>query len=107
MSSVDILSAIRLDAVQCELPVPATVRFRWTDVEEVLAVSRPAGDDELLTLQFRLRHGGLVEVDERVDGFTQLVEALPAVLPGFPDRTEWLYDVTGGDPFEAVVIFRA
>lgn len=82
-------------------------RFRWSDVRAVSVANRPGDLDEVLALRFALRDGGVIEVSEEVSGFTQLVQILPEVLPGFPDHNEWLYDAAETEPGAETLLFEA
>ncbi|HVR44546.1 MAG TPA: hypothetical protein VMS56_13995 [Thermoanaerobaculia bacterium] len=90
-----------------EISGSTPVRFRWSDLGSVTALTRPGELEDRLTLRLRLADGRTVEVDEATGGFTQLVEALPDILPGFPERNEWLYETAGGDPSEETVLYEA
>jgi hypothetical protein len=95
--------AIHLTSEGCE----AGVRFLWSDVRAVSAVTRPSEYDDLLALRFALRDGRTVELNETRPGFTQLVQFLPEVLPGFPDQNEWLYEATEAAPESETVLYEA
>lgn len=94
---------IRLTSEGCD----AGVTFLWSDVHAVSVVNRPSEDDDLLALRFALRDGRTVELNETRPGFTQLVQFLPEVLPGFPDQNEWLYDATEADPESETLLYEA
>lgn len=96
--------AISVTSEGCEA---AGVRFLWSDVGAVSVVSRPSESDDLLALRFALRDGRTLELVETRPGFTQLVQALPAVLPGFPDQNEWLYDASESDPQSEMLLYEA
>ncbi|MFN2441180.1 MAG: hypothetical protein ABR517_00705 [Thermoanaerobaculia bacterium] len=81
-------------------------RFFWSDVRAVSVASRPAHDDDVLVLRFTLRDGRSLELSEQIAGFTQLVQFLPEVLPGFPDHNEWLYEVSETEPGSETLLFE-
>lgn len=95
--------AIRLTSEGCDAGAP----FLWSDVRAVSVVTRPSEYDDLLALRFALRDGRTVELAETRPGFTQLVQVLPDVLPGFPDQNEWLYDASESDPESETLLFEA
>lgn len=101
MSAAD--APIHLTSEGCDAGEP----FLWSDVRAVSVVTRLYGDDDLLALRFALSDGRTVELNEARTGFTQLVQALPEVLPGFPDQNEWLYDASDGDPESETMLFEA
>lgn len=98
-------AALRLTTDGCELPGDA--RFRWSEVERISALTRSTGEEELLTMRFLLRNGQIVEINEGVPGFTQLVGFLPEVLSGFPDQNEWIYGMEEAGPTEEQILFEA
>ena len=96
-------TAIVVSPEGCQGPVP----FLWTEVRAVSVANRPAPDADVLALRFTLRDGRSIELSEEVPGFTQLVQFLPEVLPGFPEHDEWLYDAAGTAPNSETVLFEA
>ena len=96
-------SAIVVTSEGCE----GAARFLWSDVRAVSVANRPGERDDVLALRFTLRDGKAIEVSEEVSGFTQLVQVLPEVLPGFPDHNEWLYEASETEPGAETLLFEA
>jgi hypothetical protein len=95
-------TSINVTSEGCE----GAARFLWSDVRAVSVANRPAPDDDLLVLRFTLRDGRSVELSEQISGFTQLVQFLPEVLPGFPDHNEWLYEAGETEPGAETLLFE-
>ena len=91
----------------CEITGTPPVRFRWDELHTVSAAQRPASDEDVVSLRMRLRNGTMIEISEKTSGFTQLVEVLPEVLSGFPERNEWFYDVGESDPSDETLLYEA
>lgn len=98
---------LHLTTEGCEITGMPPARFQWSDVDRVSAVQRPGSRDDLVSLRLRLRDGTTVEISEETSGFTQLVELLPEVLSGFPERNEWFYEVGESDPSEESLLYTA
>lgn len=99
--------ALNLTTGGCEISGAPPVRFRWREVGAASALLRPGPDDDVVVLRLRLQTGETVEIGEDTAGFTQLVELLPEVLAGFPDRNEWFYDLGEADPSDEVLLYEA
>lgn len=82
-------------------------KFRWADVESITALKRSTEHDEAISLRFGLRGQESIEIHEGMGGFTPLVSYLPEVLSGFPDREEWLYQVSDADLSDETLLYRA
>lgn len=82
-------------------------KFRWAEVESITALKRSTDRDEALFLRFGLRGQEPVEIHEGMGGFTPLVDYLPGVLAGFPDREEWLHQVDDADLSDETLLYRA
>lgn len=95
-------SSIVVTSEGCE----GAARFHWSDVRAVSVANRPGAGDDILALRFTLRDGRTMEVREEVAGFTQLVQLLPDVLPGFPDHNEWLYEAGETEPGSETLLFE-
>lgn len=100
-------SALTVTSDGLELTGRGARRIRWADVERISAGRRPTPTDDQLSLRFELRGGDSFEVAEDVAGFTQLPVLLPELLPGFPESSEWLFDVDEDAPSEDQVLYHS
>ncbi len=62
--------------------------LKWNEVKTVLAYKRALYATDLICLGFT-SPAGTIEVDEEMQGWSQLVERLPGLLPGTPPLSEW------------------
>ncbi|HEU5163748.1 MAG TPA: hypothetical protein VFV54_11415 [Thermoanaerobaculia bacterium] len=95
-------SSITVTSEGCE----GAASFLWSEVRAVSVANRPGEEDDILALRFALRDGRTMEVREDVAGFTQLVQVLPEVFPGFPDHNEWLYEAAETEPGSEMLLFE-
>lgn len=65
-----------------------SVHLKWSEVNGVVAYKRDAVTVDLICVGFTTSDGTL-EVNEEMDGWTPLAEALPKHLPGTPSKAEW------------------
>ena len=65
---------------------PATLE--WHDVSAVLAYKRDLYSVDLICLGF-VTPEGTIEVDEEMQGWSQMLEELPSRLPGVPPVSDW------------------
>ena len=63
--------------------------FAWNDVTQVVAFKRDCYAVDSMRILFQLRTGQHHEVYEDMEGFTELMEKLPAYLPGALRMEEW------------------
>jgi len=75
--------------------------LRWNDVNAVLAYKRDLYLTDLICLAFAT-HDSTIEVDEEMQGWSQLVEELPRLLPGTPPLSDW-WERVAKPPFAACV----
>ena len=64
------------------------LRLQWTDVNGVVAYKRDLFAYDEICLGFSSPDGG-VEVNEQMQGWNTLIEALPAYLAGVPSPDQW------------------
>ena len=62
--------------------------LKWNEVKSVLAYKRDLYATDLICLGF-ISPDGTIEVDEEMQGWAQLVERLPSLLPGTPPLSDW------------------
>jgi hypothetical protein len=62
--------------------------LKWNEVRTVLAYKRDLYATDLICLGFT-SPVGTIEVDEEMQGWQQLVERLPSLLPGTPPLSDW------------------
>lgn len=71
--------------------------LKWQEVTTVLACKRDVYAFDLICLAFSFS-AGTIEVDEQMEGWSQLVEALPSHLPGALKFLDW-YERVVQPPF--------
>lgn len=62
--------------------------LKWNTVKTILAYKRDVYVCDLICLGFTTSDG-TIEVNEEMQGWSQLVEKLPNVLPGTPPFSDW------------------
>jgi hypothetical protein len=62
--------------------------LKWNAVKTILAYKRDVYAYDLICLGFNTSDG-TIEVNEEMQGWSQLVERLPSVLPGTPAFSDW------------------
>jgi hypothetical protein len=67
--------------------------FAWHDVKQVVAFKRDCFIIDSIRILFELRSGLCYEVHEDMEGFKELMEKLPAHLPGALRMEEWFQAV--------------
>jgi hypothetical protein len=75
--------------------------LKWNDVKTVLAYKRDLCATDLICLGFT-SPDGTIEVDEEMQGWSQLVERLPSLLPGTPPLSDW-WERVAKPPFASCV----
>jgi hypothetical protein len=75
--------------------------LKWNEVKTVLAYKRDCYGADLICLGFTLP-AGAIEVDEEMQGWPQLVERLPSLLPGIPPLSDW-WERVAKPPFASCV----
>ncbi|HEY3928459.1 MAG TPA: hypothetical protein VGL89_08800 [Candidatus Koribacter sp.] len=68
------------------------ISLRWADVNGVVAFKRDCLSMDQICLTFLATTGGL-ELNEEMEGWPGLLEALPSMLPVFPRSEEWWENV--------------
>jgi hypothetical protein len=76
-------------------------RLTWNEVKTVLAYKRDIYVTDLICLGFT-SPDGTIEVDEEMQGWSQLVEKLPNLLPGTPPMSDW-WERVAKPPFSSCV----
>lgn len=71
---------------------PSSIFMRWADVTKAVAFKRDQYVVDRICIIFELSDSAL-EVNEDMQGWQQLVDQLPAYLPGTLVFTEWFHDV--------------
>ena len=66
----------------------AATSLKWNGVKTVLAYKRDLYATDLICLVFT-SPDGTIEVNEEMQGWSQLVERLPSLSPGTPPLSEW------------------
>lgn len=61
----------------------------WTQIVRVVAAKRDLFGRDLLCLFFETRPQGVIEVNETMAGWQDLLHALPARLPGALNADDW------------------
>jgi hypothetical protein len=62
--------------------------LKWSEVKTVLAYKRDAYATDLICLGFT-SSDSTIEVDEEMQGWSQMVERLPSLLPDTPPLPDW------------------
>lgn len=62
----------------------------WSQIVRVVAAKRDLFGRDLLCLFFEMRPEGVIEVDESMTGWQDLLNALPARLPGALNADDWV-----------------
>jgi hypothetical protein len=62
--------------------------LKWNAVKTILAYKRDVYAYDLICVGF-ITSDGTIEVNEEMQGWSQLVERLPSVLPGTPPFSDW------------------
>ncbi len=75
--------------------------LKWNEVKTVLAYKRDLYATDLICLGFT-SPAGTIEVDEEMQGWSQLVERLPSLLPGTPRMSD-LWERVAKPPFRTCV----
>jgi hypothetical protein len=75
--------------------------LKWNEVKIVLAYKRDCWGADLICLGFTIP-AGAIGVDEEMQGWSQLVERLPSLLPGIPPLSDW-WERVAKPPFAACV----
>jgi hypothetical protein len=75
--------------------------LRWNDVKTVLAYKRDLYATDPICLGF-ISPDGTIEVDEEMQGWSQLVEKLHSLLPGTPPASDW-WERVAKPPFASCV----
>jgi len=75
--------------------------LKWDEVNTVLAYKRDFYVTDLICLGFT-SPAGTIEVDEEMQGWSQLVERLPSLLPGTPPMSDW-WERVAKPPFASCV----
>lgn len=63
--------------------------FQWDDAIVLTAFKRDLYVVDRICLEFELKDGEIIEVDEEMKGFDALVQKLPEYLPGCKSFDEW------------------
>jgi hypothetical protein len=75
--------------------------LNWSEVRTVLAYKPDLYTTDLICLGFTALDG-TIEVDEEMQGWSQLVERLPSLLPGTPPLSDW-WERVAKPPFATCV----
>ncbi len=62
--------------------------LRWSEVSRVVAYKRDCWGIDLLCMAIGTV-AGAVEINEEMDGWAALTDALPMLLPGTLDKSQW------------------
>jgi hypothetical protein len=86
-------SAVRFDEVRMVLTRTddggtKQTELRWSEVSRVVAYKRDCYAIDLICIAFSTA-AGAVEVNEEMEGWDALTDALPMLLPGTPDKSQW------------------
>lgn len=73
------------------------VSSKWREVSRIAAFKRDLFAYDLLCFEFSDQKGNFV-VDEEMEGFDEMIHALPVRLPGAPEVSEW-WDKVVQPPF--------
>lgn len=84
-----------------------TTSLDWKEVNGVVAYKRDLINVDLIRIGFATANGTL-EIDEEMEGWNELVDTLPARLPGTRSRADW-WDEVAHPAFAAnpTVLFSA
>lgn len=77
----------------------STTEVKWSEVNGVIAYKRDLYIVDLACLGFTTAEGA-VEVNEEMEGWTKITNALPVYLPGTPGRADW-WNTVVQQPFAA------
>jgi hypothetical protein len=67
--------------------------LKWNEVNVVVVYKRDCYGADLLCMGFTTS-GGVVEVNEEMEGWAAMTDALPSYLPGVPPTADWWTKVT-------------
>jgi len=70
-------------------PFKMITDFSWKDVTQVMAFKRDCWSVDLICLEFELNGKMVVEVNEEMEGWKGLAEAMTAHLPGALAFSDW------------------
>ena len=83
---------IHCDEAGCTVAVIGAGRsatsLKWNEVKTIVAYKRDVYTTDLVCLGFTTPDG-TVEINEEMQGWSQLVEDLPAFVPGTPPLADW------------------
>jgi hypothetical protein len=80
---------------------PGPASLKWNEVKTVLAYKRDLYVTDIICLGFT-SPDGTIEVDEEMQGWSQLVEKLPNLLSGTPPLSDW-WERVAKPPFASSV----
>jgi|SRR5579863_6605026 hypothetical protein len=66
----------------------STVELKWTEIKRVLAFKRDLFAYDLVSVEFQTSTMA-IEADEQMEGWDEMITALPGCLPGTPEPQEW------------------
>ncbi len=85
---VDIIVPGKSQHFRKDLP-DQTVTYTWQEVTQVLVFKRDQLVVDLICMEFELNGRETVEVNEGMEGWKSLVEAVPVYLAGALTQEEW------------------
>ncbi len=75
--------------------------LKWNAVKTVVAYKRDVYATDLICVGFTTSDG-TVEINEEMQGWSQLIEKLPTLLPGTPPLVDW-WERVAKPPFASCV----
>jgi hypothetical protein len=82
---------LTLTALRLGVSSPRSAKLiPWTSIRRVVAFKRDVYSHDLLCLALEFQPQAVVELDESMKGWHELLKALPARLPGALSADEWL-----------------
>lgn len=68
-------------------------KIRWTEIKSVYVFKVDAFTVDVICMDFLLKNDKSFEIDERMQGWENLIENLPTYLPGCKSFHEWFTEV--------------
>ena len=90
-SASPIVISTTSDAIQLSLSSPAQEKsIPWNSIRRIVVFKRDVFANDLLCLAIELEPQAVLELDESMNGWRELIEQLPRHLPGALPAEEWL-----------------
>jgi hypothetical protein len=74
-------------------PPDTTSTFLWEEVTRIFVFKRDAFTVDLICMAFELNGAQTIEINENMDGWKELADAVPVYLPGTLTHNDWFQKV--------------